>query len=88
MSRFKLICEDEPIASVGSSKIRHEFDCEDLFCILKNMTKFLQSSGYLDNNKLLTIERVIELLDLGDDDLDEYTEKLFTGTPDVGPADC
>jgi len=77
MSRFKLICEDEPIASVGSSKIRHEFDCEDLFCILKNMTKFLHSSGYLDNNKLLTLERDVSL----DFDLDEYTEQLFTGTP-------
>lgn len=77
MSRFKLICEDEPIASVGSSKIRHEFDCEDLFCILKNMTKFLQSSGYLDNNKHLTLERDVNL----DFDLDEYTEQLFTGTP-------
>jgi hypothetical protein len=77
MSKFKLICEDEPIASVGSSKIRHEFDCEDLSCILKNMTKFLQFSGYLDNNKHLTLERDINL----DFDLDEYTEQLFTGTP-------
>jgi len=77
MSKFKLICEDEPIASIGSSKIRHEFECEDLFCILNNMTKFLHSSGYLDNNKHLTFNRNINL----DVDLDEYTERLFTGTP-------
>jgi len=44
---------------------------------LNNMTKFLQSSGYLDNNKHLTFNRNIDL----DFDLDEYTEKLFTGTP-------
>jgi len=77
MSKFKLICEDEPIASIGSSKIRHEFECDDLVNILNNMTKFLQSSGYLDNNKHLTFNRNIDL----DFDLDEYTEKLFTGTP-------
>jgi len=76
MSKFKLICEDEPIASIGSSKIRHEFDCEDLFCILKNMTKFLQIAGYLDNSKYLSVERTVNL-DILEEDLDEFTESLF-----------
>ena len=76
MSKFKLICEDEPIASIGSSKIRHEFECDDLVNILNNVTKFLQSAGYLDNNKHLTFNRNIDL-DISDEDLDKFTENLF-----------
>jgi hypothetical protein len=76
MSRFKLICEDEPIASIGSSKIRHEFESDDLVNILNNVTKFLQSAGYLDNNKHLTFNRNIDL-DISDEDLDKFTENLF-----------
>jgi hypothetical protein len=81
MSYFKLICEDEAMTFVGPSKLKQEFETVELSVILDKMTKFLRSTGYLDNNKLLTIERVIELPDLGDDDLDEYTENLFSGTP-------
>jgi hypothetical protein len=76
MSKFKLICEDEPIASIGSSKIRHEFESDDLVNILNNVTKFLQSAGYLDNNKHLTFNRNIDL-DISDEDLDKFTENLF-----------
>jgi hypothetical protein len=86
MSRFKLICEDESIP-FGPSKISHEFDTEELFIILGNMTKFLQSTGYLDNSKHVSLERTVNL-DISEEDLDEYTEKLFTGTPIVCPADC
>ena len=76
MSRFKLICEDEAIPFGGSSKFVHEFETEELFHILANVTNFLQKSGYLDDDKHLTLER-----DVVFDDLDEFTEKLFTGTP-------
>jgi len=72
MSRFKLIWEDEAIPIGGALKIRHEFESEDLNIIMHNMTKFLQSSGYLNNSKHLTVERNV--------DLDEFTEKLFAGT--------
>jgi hypothetical protein len=87
MSRFKLICEDEAIPFGGASKITQEFDTDDLVFILGNMTKFLQIAGYLDNSKYLSLERTVNL-DILEEDLDEYTEKLFTGTPVVGPADC
>ena len=81
MSRFKLICEDEAMTFVGPSKLTQEFETVELSIILDKMTNFLRSAGYLDNNKLLTIERVIEFPELGDAELDKYTEQLFTGTP-------
>jgi hypothetical protein len=80
MSKFKLICEDEAIPFGGASKIIQEFDTDDLVFILGNMTKFLQISGYLDKSKYLSLERTVNL-DILEEDLDEYTEKLFTGTP-------
>lgn len=79
MSRFKLICEDEAIPFGGASKITQEFETDDLNHILGNMTKFLQKSGYLDGSKYLNLEREVVLPDL--EDLDEFTEKLFAGTP-------
>jgi len=80
MSKFKLICEDEAIPFGGASKIIQEFDTDDLVFILGNMTKFLQIAGYLDKSKYLSLERTVNL-DILEEDLDEYTEKLFTGTP-------
>jgi len=44
------------------------------------MTKFLQIAGYLDKSKYLSLERTVNL-DILEEDLDEYTESLFTGTP-------
>jgi len=80
MSKFKLICEDEAIPFGGASKIIQEFDTDDLVFILGNMTKFLQIAGYLDKSKYLSLERTVNL-DILEEDLDEYTESLFTGTP-------
>jgi hypothetical protein len=80
MSHFKLICEDAAIPFGGASKVTQEFDTDDLVFILGNMTKFLQIAGYIDNRKYLTFERTVNL-DILEEDLDEYTEKLFTGTP-------
>ena len=80
MSKFKLICEDEAMTFGGASKIIQEFDTDDLVFILGNMTKFLQIAGYLDKSKYLSLERTVNL-DILEEDLDEYTEKLFTGTP-------
>ena len=80
MSKFKLICEDEAIPFGGASKIIQEFDTDDLVFSLGNMTKFLQIAGYLDKSKYLSLERTVNL-DILEEDLDEYTEKLFTGTP-------
>ena len=80
MSKFKLICEDESIPFGGASKIIQEFDTDDLVFILGNMTKFLQLAGYIDKSKYLSLERTVNL-DLLEEDLDEYTENLFSGTP-------
>jgi hypothetical protein len=80
MSHFKLICEGVAIPFGGASKVTQEFDTDDLVFILGNMTKFLQIAGYIDNRKYLTFERTVNL-DILEEDLDEYTEKLFTGTP-------
>lgn len=77
MSKFKLICEDEAIPFSGTSKIRHEFEADELWPILVNMTKFLQSSGYLDAQRRLSFERVVDLgFDDEDDDLDNI-EQFF-----------
>jgi hypothetical protein len=76
MSKFKLIVEDEAMPFLGSSKIRHEFEADELGPILTNMTKFLQSSGYLDTQKRLSIERVVDLRFDEDDDLDNI-EQFF-----------
>jgi hypothetical protein len=81
MSSFKLICEDEAIPFGGASKITQEFETEELSNILGNMTKFLQMAGYLDGSKYLSLERAVVLYDEDLQDLDEYTEKLFAGTP-------
>jgi len=80
MSKFKLICEDEAMTFGGASKIIQEFDTDDLVFILGNMTKFLQIAGYLDKSKYLSLERTVNL-DILEEDLDEYTENLFSGTP-------
>jgi hypothetical protein len=74
MSKFKLICEDGTNTITGAIKIKHEFETEELNDILVNMTNFLQLSGFLDKNKRLSFERQVIF-----DDLDEFTEKLFTG---------
>jgi len=76
MSKFKLVCEDDDVAGFGPSKIRHEFETDELNHILSNMTKFLHTAGYLDNNKQLTFERIVNLFEPAD--LDDYTESLFT----------
>jgi len=81
MSFFKLICEDEATPFAGPSKITQQFETDDLVTILGNMTKFLQCTGYLSGNQLLELGRDIDLSGLSTEDLDEYTENLFTGTP-------
>lgn len=72
-SKFKLICEDDAVPFGGHSKITHIFETDDLGVMLQNFSQFLRKSGYLDDRKQLTIERVIDL----DFYLDDYTEKLF-----------
>jgi hypothetical protein len=81
MSYFKLICEDEAIPFGGASKITQEFETEDMNHILGNITKFLQMSGYIRDDRYISLERTVPGLTLVDEDLDEYTEKLFAGTP-------
>ena len=96
MSYFKLICEDDAIPFGGASKIVQEFEHDELYVILANMTRFLQSAGYLDKNRHIVMERNV--------DLDDFTENLFSDrehettvgklnyrdpwSPAVGPADC
>jgi hypothetical protein len=77
MSHFKLVCEDEAIPFGGASKTVVEFETDDLVFILGNMTQFLKKSGYLDGSKYLTLERSVNVT-LPEEDLDKYTENLFT----------
>jgi hypothetical protein len=80
MSKFKFICEDEAIPFGGASKTIQEFETDELFNILNNMSLFLQKSGYLSKNQKLELGRDIHL-NLNEDefDLDLYTNQLFTG---------
>ena len=55
MSKFTLICEDEAIPFGGASRISHEFETDDLGYIINSMTKFLQSSGYLETSNTLNL---------------------------------
>jgi hypothetical protein len=75
MSHFKLICEDEALPFMGASKLKQEFETEDLFHILSNVTIFLRKSGYLSKEQKLELGREINLDEFTD--LDEYTENLF-----------
>jgi hypothetical protein len=77
MSHFKLICEDEAIPFGGASKTVVEFETDDLVFILGNMTEFLKKSGYVDGQLQLTVGRSVNLT-LPEEDLDKYTENLFT----------
>jgi hypothetical protein len=77
MSHFKLICEDEAIPFGGASKTVVEFETDDLVFILGNMTQFLKKSGYVDGQLHLTVERSVNVT-LPEEDLDKYTENLFT----------
>ena len=81
MSKFKLICADEDVAGFGPFNLTQKFETEELSCILGNLTKFLQCCGYLHGNQIVELGRDVTLDGWLDDDLDEYTEKLFTGTP-------
>ena len=79
MSKFKFICEDEAMPFAVPSKSKHEFETDDIFEIVEHFRRFLHSAGF--NRINLSVDRDISFDDLETDDLDEYTEKLFTGTP-------
>jgi len=82
VSRFKLICEDEAIPfGSGPSKTVREFETEDLYEILTNATQFLLGCGYLSDETILSLGREVNFDNLDADELDEFTENLFTGTP-------
>ena len=80
MSSFKLVCEDETIP-FGPFNLTQKFETDDLGCILGNLTKFLHCCGYLSGNQILEIGRDISFDELDADDLDDFTDNLFTGTP-------
>jgi hypothetical protein len=61
MSKFTLICEDEAIPFGGASKIKHEFETEELFAILLNMTQFLKGCSYIAGEEIVTLGRDINL---------------------------
>jgi hypothetical protein len=81
MSKFKLVCEDDDVAGFGPFNLTQKFETEELSNILGNLTKFLHCCGYLSGNQIIEVGRDINLDAWLDDDLDAYTEKLFTGTP-------
>lgn len=61
MSNFTLICEDEAVPFGGASRLSHEFETDELYCIISSMTKFLRCAGYLANDQILEIGREINL---------------------------
>ena len=63
MSKFTLICEDEAIPFGGASKTCHEFETEELFAILMNMTQFLRGCGYIYGDATIALGKDINLLD-------------------------
>ena len=78
MSKFKLVCEDEDVAGFGPFSLTQKFETEELSCILGNLTKFLHRCGYLSGHQILELGRDVVLDDWLDEDLDKYTENLFT----------
>jgi hypothetical protein len=81
MSRFKLVCEDDDVAGFGPFNLTQKFESDELSNILGNVTKFLHCCGYLQGNQIVEIGRDVILDTWLNNDLDAYTEKLFTGTP-------
>jgi len=64
MSQFKLICEDEAIPfGTGPSKTRHEFETDELYVILTNLTQFLKCCGYISGDTTITLGKDINLSD-------------------------
>jgi hypothetical protein len=63
MSQFKLICEDEAIPFGCASKICHEFETEELFAILMNITQFLRGCGYISGDTTITLGKDINFSD-------------------------
>tara|TARA_R110000868_G_scaffold3054_1_gene20547 strand:+ start:196 stop:390 length:195 start_codon:yes stop_codon:yes gene_type:complete len=63
MSKFTLICEDEAIPFRGASKIKHEFETEELFTILLNMTQFLRGCSYIAGDDIVTLGKEVNLSD-------------------------
>ena len=96
MSYFKLICEDDAMPFGGASKITQEFEHDELYVILANMTRFLQSAGYLDKNNHIAMERNVDLEDLTENLFFNREHKTSVGKLNyqdpwgikVGPADC
>jgi uncharacterized protein YqgV (UPF0045/DUF77 family) len=78
MSKFKFVCVDEDLP-FGPSKTRHEFETNDIHEIVKHFRDFLHMAGF--NRINLSVDRDISFDNLDTEDLDEYTEKLFAGTP-------
>jgi hypothetical protein len=81
MSKFKLVCEDEDVAGFGPFNLTQKFETEELSYILGHFTKFLQCCGYLSGGQIIQIGKDVNLDNWLDEDLDEYTEKLFTKPP-------
>ncbi len=63
MSKFTFICEDEAIPFGGASKTSHEFETEELYAILTNLTQFLRGCSYINGDTTITIGRDVNFLD-------------------------
>jgi len=77
MSKFTFICEDEPMpfSSGGiTSKKTVEFNGASLADIMQEFEMFLRGCGF-------HFDGVVDVVPEEPDDLDEFTETLFTGTP-------
>ncbi len=63
MSKFTLICEDEAIPFGGASRTCHEFETEELFSVLMNMTQFLRGCSYIAGDDTITLGKEVKLSD-------------------------
>lgn len=63
MSKFTLICEDEAIPFGGASKTCHEFETEELYSILLNMTQFLRGCSYIAGDTIISLGTEVNLSD-------------------------
>lgn len=63
MSKFTLICEDGAIPFGGASRTSHEFETEELYSILLNMTQFLRGCSYIAGDTIISLGTEVNLSD-------------------------
>jgi hypothetical protein len=78
MSKFTFICEDEPMpfADAIVTKKTFEFSADQLESVIDEFETFLRGCGFHLGGYLEIVEPNQKIVE--DNDLDKYTENLFT----------